>query len=175
MKAVSKMSWFLNCSCCYNVLGSSWRLRLVCNWYVVWRFGNNSRKIRRYTKNEGVFDVSFFSHPLCRMYAFVFCRKSTFDMFDFLASQHRKLPEYTVLDEEEDDLPLKSTRLEFKPFRQLLALSFDQPLVLSCTNAFRSVHIYPHTRTDHFLSAATLKFCVCCLALLIVALNHVTL
>ncbi|XP_041933652.1 histone-lysine N-methyltransferase 2A isoform X3 [Alosa sapidissima] len=40
----------------------------------------------------------------------IYQRKSTFDMFDFLASQHRKLPEYTALDEEEDDLPLKSTR-----------------------------------------------------------------
>ncbi|XP_031442575.1 histone-lysine N-methyltransferase 2B isoform X3 [Clupea harengus] len=40
----------------------------------------------------------------------VYQRKSTFDMFDFLASQHRTLPENTVYDEEEDDLPLKSTR-----------------------------------------------------------------
>ncbi|XP_063041492.1 histone-lysine N-methyltransferase 2B isoform X2 [Engraulis encrasicolus] len=37
-------------------------------------------------------------------------RKSTFDMFDFLASKHRKLPETTVCDDEDDDLPLKSTR-----------------------------------------------------------------
>ncbi|XP_036410988.1 histone-lysine N-methyltransferase 2B-like isoform X2 [Megalops cyprinoides] len=37
-------------------------------------------------------------------------RKSTFDMFNFLASQHRQLPDIGPYDEEEDEVPLKSTR-----------------------------------------------------------------
>lgn len=36
-------------------------------------------------------------------------RKSTFDMFNFLASQHRQLPDINPYDEEEDEVPLKST------------------------------------------------------------------
>ncbi|KAL0962577.1 hypothetical protein UPYG_G00341980 [Umbra pygmaea] len=42
----------------------------------------------------------------------VYSRKSTFDMFNFLASQHRQLPDImsTPCDEEDDDIPLKSTR-----------------------------------------------------------------
>ncbi|XP_028819501.1 uncharacterized protein kmt2ba isoform X2 [Denticeps clupeoides] len=40
----------------------------------------------------------------------IYERKSTFDMFNFLASQHRKLPDMTPCDEEEDDMTLKSTR-----------------------------------------------------------------
>ncbi|XP_028978530.2 histone-lysine N-methyltransferase 2A isoform X2 [Esox lucius] len=42
----------------------------------------------------------------------VYTRKSTFDMFNFLASQHRQLPDImsTPCDEEDDDVPLKSTR-----------------------------------------------------------------
>ncbi|MBN3313764.1 KMT2B methyltransferase, partial [Atractosteus spatula] len=40
----------------------------------------------------------------------VYLRKSTFDMFNFLASQHRQLPDYGPYDEEEDEVPLKSTR-----------------------------------------------------------------
>ncbi|KAM8840679.1 histone-lysine N-methyltransferase 2B isoform 2-T2 [Spinachia spinachia] len=41
----------------------------------------------------------------------VYARKATFDMFNFLASQHRELPD-TVgpFDEEEDEFPLKSSR-----------------------------------------------------------------
>ncbi len=39
-------------------------------------------------------------------------RKSTFDMFNFLASQHRQLPESRPCDDEEDDVMLKSSRLE---------------------------------------------------------------
>ncbi|XP_033831688.1 histone-lysine N-methyltransferase 2B [Periophthalmus magnuspinnatus] len=38
-------------------------------------------------------------------------RKATFDMFNFLASQHRALPEITgPFEEEDDDFPLKSSR-----------------------------------------------------------------
>ena len=37
-------------------------------------------------------------------------RKSTFDMFNFLASQHRQLPDIELYDDEEDDVLLKSTR-----------------------------------------------------------------
>ncbi|KAK7156755.1 hypothetical protein R3I94_006713 [Phoxinus phoxinus] len=40
----------------------------------------------------------------------VHLRKSTFDMFNFLASQHRQLPDTDLYDEEEDEVLLKSTR-----------------------------------------------------------------
>uniref|UniRef100_A0A8C1F9K9 [histone H3]-lysine(4) N-methyltransferase n=1 Tax=Cyprinus carpio carpio TaxID=630221 RepID=A0A8C1F9K9_CYPCA len=40
----------------------------------------------------------------------VYVRKSTFDMFNFLASQHRQLPESRPCDDEEDDVLLKSSR-----------------------------------------------------------------
>ncbi|KAM9512951.1 histone-lysine N-methyltransferase 2A-like isoform 2-T2 [Salvelinus alpinus] len=40
----------------------------------------------------------------------VYLRKTTFDMFNFLASQHRQLPDINPYDEEEDEVPLKSTR-----------------------------------------------------------------
>ncbi|XP_074542935.1 histone-lysine N-methyltransferase 2B isoform X2 [Halichoeres trimaculatus] len=40
----------------------------------------------------------------------VYTRKATFDMFNFLASQHRELPDLVVFDEEEDEFPLKSSR-----------------------------------------------------------------
>ncbi|XP_016113199.1 histone-lysine N-methyltransferase 2B isoform X1 [Sinocyclocheilus grahami] len=40
----------------------------------------------------------------------VYLRKSTFDMFNFLASQHRQLPDTDLYDEEEDEVLLKSTR-----------------------------------------------------------------
>lgn len=38
-------------------------------------------------------------------------RKSTFDIFNFLASQHRQLPDIGPYDDEEDEVLLKSTRL----------------------------------------------------------------
>lgn len=40
-------------------------------------------------------------------------RKSTFDMFNFLASQHRQLPDIGPYDDEEDEVLLKSTRSGF--------------------------------------------------------------
>ncbi|XP_077577695.1 histone-lysine N-methyltransferase 2B isoform X2 [Stigmatopora nigra] len=40
----------------------------------------------------------------------LYLRKSTFDMFNFLASQHRQLPDIGSYDDEEDDVLLKSTR-----------------------------------------------------------------
>uniref|UniRef100_G3NJV0 [histone H3]-lysine(4) N-methyltransferase n=1 Tax=Gasterosteus aculeatus aculeatus TaxID=481459 RepID=G3NJV0_GASAC len=41
----------------------------------------------------------------------VYARKATFDMFNFLASQHRELPDIVgPFDEEEDEFPLKSSR-----------------------------------------------------------------
>ncbi|XP_051965919.1 histone-lysine N-methyltransferase 2B [Xyrauchen texanus] len=40
----------------------------------------------------------------------VYLRKSTFDIFNFLASQHRQLPDTGLYDEEEDEVLLKSTR-----------------------------------------------------------------
>lgn len=48
---------------------------------------------------------------------FLFCffsltRKATFDMFNFLASQHRPLPEFVAhFDEDDDEFPLKASRL----------------------------------------------------------------
>ncbi|XP_059194436.1 histone-lysine N-methyltransferase 2B isoform X2 [Centropristis striata] len=40
----------------------------------------------------------------------LYLRKSTFDMFNFLASQHRQLPDNGPYDDEEDEVLLKSTR-----------------------------------------------------------------
>uniref|UniRef100_A0A8C6M6L7 [histone H3]-lysine(4) N-methyltransferase n=1 Tax=Nothobranchius furzeri TaxID=105023 RepID=A0A8C6M6L7_NOTFU len=40
----------------------------------------------------------------------LYVRKSTFDMFNFLASQHRQLPDISPYDDEEDEVLLKSTR-----------------------------------------------------------------
>ncbi|TSO05402.1 Histone-lysine N-methyltransferase 2B [Bagarius yarrelli] len=40
----------------------------------------------------------------------IYMRKTTFDMFDFLASQHRQLPESRPCDEDEDDVKLKCSR-----------------------------------------------------------------
>ncbi|XP_077951308.1 histone-lysine N-methyltransferase 2A isoform X2 [Gasterosteus aculeatus] len=40
----------------------------------------------------------------------LYLRKSTFDMFNFLASQHRQLPDTGPYDDEEDEVLLKSTR-----------------------------------------------------------------
>uniref|UniRef100_A0A087XLY9 [histone H3]-lysine(4) N-methyltransferase n=1 Tax=Poecilia formosa TaxID=48698 RepID=A0A087XLY9_POEFO len=40
----------------------------------------------------------------------LYVRKSTFDMFNFLASQHRQLPDIGPYDDEEDEVLLKSTR-----------------------------------------------------------------
>ncbi|XP_068189928.1 histone-lysine N-methyltransferase 2B isoform X2 [Antennarius striatus] len=41
----------------------------------------------------------------------VYTRKATFDMFNFLASQHRELPDIVgTFDEEDDEFPLKSSR-----------------------------------------------------------------
>lgn len=54
-------------------------------------------------------------------------RKATFDMFNFLASQHRELPDITgPFEEEDDDFPLKSSRqdrksailIQFQPHRR---------------------------------------------------------
>lgn len=38
------------------------------------------------------------------------CRRSVFDMFNFLASKHRQPPEYNPNDEEEEEVQLKSAR-----------------------------------------------------------------
>ncbi|XP_040278265.1 histone-lysine N-methyltransferase 2B isoform X1 [Bufo bufo] len=51
----------------------------------------------------------------------VYMRKSTFDMFNFLASQHRTLPELCVYEEEEEEVQLKSTRR---------ATSLDLPMAM---------------------------------------------
>ncbi|KAF5895846.1 histone-lysine N-methyltransferase 2B-like isoform X3, partial [Clarias magur] len=40
----------------------------------------------------------------------VYTRKNTFDMFNFLASQHRQLPESRPCDDDEDDVKLKCSR-----------------------------------------------------------------
>lgn len=63
--------------------------------------------------------VSSSSHLL------LFHRKSTFDMFNFLASQHRQLPDTDLYDEEEDEVLLKSTRSNSLNFTDTLFLSYD--------------------------------------------------
>uniref|UniRef100_A0A8C5QSE0 [histone H3]-lysine(4) N-methyltransferase n=1 Tax=Leptobrachium leishanense TaxID=445787 RepID=A0A8C5QSE0_9ANUR len=50
-----------------------------------------------------------------------YLRKCTFDMFNFLASQHRTLPEIVPCEEEEDEVLLKSTRR---------ATSLDLPMAM---------------------------------------------
>ncbi|XP_073511675.1 histone-lysine N-methyltransferase 2B isoform X2 [Phyllobates terribilis] len=50
-----------------------------------------------------------------------YVRKSTFDMFNFLASQHRNLPELCSIEEEEEEVQLKSTRR---------ATSLDLPMAM---------------------------------------------
>ncbi|XP_056410805.1 histone-lysine N-methyltransferase 2B isoform X2 [Hyla sarda] len=51
----------------------------------------------------------------------VYVRKCTFDMFNFLASQHRTLPELCTYEEEEEEVQLKSTRR---------ATSLDLPMAM---------------------------------------------
>ncbi|KAM4651035.1 histone-lysine N-methyltransferase 2B [Discoglossus pictus] len=51
----------------------------------------------------------------------VYVRKCTFDMFNFLASQHRTLPEIGPCEEEEEEVQLKSTRR---------ATSLDLPMAM---------------------------------------------
>uniref|UniRef100_A0A671SPK5 [histone H3]-lysine(4) N-methyltransferase n=1 Tax=Sinocyclocheilus anshuiensis TaxID=1608454 RepID=A0A671SPK5_9TELE len=56
----------------------------------------------------------------------VYLRKSTFDMFNFLASQHRQLPDTDLYDEEEDEVLLKSTRSNKSlNFTEALFFSYD--------------------------------------------------
>lgn len=50
------------------------------------------------------------------LFCSLFHRKSTFDIFNFLASQHRQLPDIGPYDDEEDEVLLKSTRSEFPHF-----------------------------------------------------------
>ncbi|XP_038668949.1 uncharacterized protein LOC119974252 [Scyliorhinus canicula] len=68
-------------------------------------------------KEEGIEFVLGEKDTLC----FLMHRKSTFDMFNFLASRHRKLPEYGFVDEEEDEVHLKSARR---------ATSMDLPMAM---------------------------------------------
>ncbi|KAJ0003412.1 hypothetical protein NQD34_008510, partial [Periophthalmus magnuspinnatus] len=52
-------------------------------------------------------------------------RKATFDMFNFLASQHRALPEITgPFEEEDDDFPLKSSSRRFTSTELPMAMRF---------------------------------------------------
>ncbi|XP_062996751.1 histone-lysine N-methyltransferase 2B isoform X2 [Elgaria multicarinata webbii] len=63
----------------------------------------------RYHQHEGEEEeLPLNPHGCAR--AEVYVRKCTFDMFNFLASQHRVLPEGGPYDEEEDEVQLKSTR-----------------------------------------------------------------
>ena len=55
-------------------------------------------------------DITQLYGQLVIEYFFCVYRKSTFDMFNFLASQHRQLPDIELYDDEEDDVLLKSTR-----------------------------------------------------------------
>ncbi|XP_054855087.1 histone-lysine N-methyltransferase 2B [Eublepharis macularius] len=63
----------------------------------------------RYHQHEGEEEeLPLNPHGCARVEVYV--RKCTFDMFNFLASQHRVLPEGGPYDEEEDEVQLKSTR-----------------------------------------------------------------
>lgn len=61
-----------------------------------------------------------------------FHRKSTFDMFNFLASQHRQLPDIGPYDDEEDEVLLKSTRCGFT--------SLFSSAGISCVQMFKMSH-----------------------------------
>ncbi|XP_070806226.1 histone-lysine N-methyltransferase 2B isoform X2 [Pituophis catenifer annectens] len=63
----------------------------------------------RYHQHEGE-EEELPLNPHGCVRAEVYVRKCTFDMFNFLASQHRVLPEGGPYDEEEDEVQLKSTR-----------------------------------------------------------------
>lgn len=60
------------------------------------------------------------SRLLTKGLCFSFNRKSTFDMFNFLASQHRQLPDIDLYDDEEDEVLLKSTRSDLLLSRLVL-------------------------------------------------------
>ncbi|XP_072324982.1 histone-lysine N-methyltransferase 2B-like isoform X2 [Scyliorhinus torazame] len=80
----------------------------------------NCRKYKfRFHKHAEVDELPINPHGCVR--AEVGSRKSTFDMFNFLASRHRKLPEYGFVDEEEDEVHLKSARR---------ATSMDLPMAM---------------------------------------------
>ncbi|XP_012585952.1 PREDICTED: histone-lysine N-methyltransferase 2B [Condylura cristata] len=65
-------------------------------------------KFRYHQQGEGQEEPPLNPHGAAR--AEVYLRKCTFDMFNFLASQHRVLPEGATCDEEEDEVQLRSTR-----------------------------------------------------------------
>lgn len=65
-------------------------------------------KFRYHQQGEGQEEPPLNPHGAAR--AEVYLRKCTFDMFNFLASQHRVLPEGAACDEEEDEVQLRSTR-----------------------------------------------------------------
>ncbi|XP_069796069.1 histone-lysine N-methyltransferase 2B isoform X1 [Narcine bancroftii] len=73
----------------------------------------------RFHKHVGQDELPVNPHGCVR--AEIGSRKSTFDMFNFLASRHRKLPEYGFVDEEEDEVHLKSARR---------ATSMDLPMAM---------------------------------------------
>nr|XP_020650223.1 histone-lysine N-methyltransferase 2A [Pogona vitticeps] len=62
----------------------------------------------RFHKPEEARELPVNPHGSAR--AEVHCRKSAFDMFNFLASKHRQPPEYNPNDEEEEEVQLKSAR-----------------------------------------------------------------
>ncbi|EGW03702.1 Histone-lysine N-methyltransferase MLL4 [Cricetulus griseus] len=65
-------------------------------------------KFRYHQQGEGQEEPPLNPHGAAR--AEVYLRKCTFDMFNFLASQHRVLPEGAACDEEEDEVQFWSTR-----------------------------------------------------------------
>lgn len=73
----------------------------------------------KFTHGTRTFSVTFYQtrFDINLQFTFFFLlvsviRKATFDMFNFLASQHRELPDIIgSFDEEEDEFPLKSSRL----------------------------------------------------------------
>lgn len=65
-------------------------------------------KIRQCAFNAALLFITTSSHSVI---SYSVNRKSTFDIFNFLASQHRQLPDIGPYDDEEDEVLLKSTRL----------------------------------------------------------------
>lgn len=65
-------------------------------------------KIRQRAFHAALLFITASSHSVI---SYSVNRKSTFDIFNFLASQHRQLPDIGPYDDEEDEVLLKSTRL----------------------------------------------------------------
>lgn len=59
------------------------------------------------------------------------CRRSVFDVFNFLASKHRQPPEYRTQEEEEEEGQLRTARLVTANRRSLYVQTFS-PVNVTC-------------------------------------------